>query len=198
MFIIVPQIVELVPGKTYNQTRPKYFSAQGTQADVVAAGTAGVSWGAVDAGESMIVYAVTTPTMDTNLTAMPDVVVVPPLDNVITAGAVNAVQNQIEALNLPAHWVTAGMTYRTVLRVLVGMVQLIQRMDSLGQRVRLTGNLDRTIGSLSAAIQTALTTACDQLGIDHSTIIGTTTVREALRIFGQEFIAGQSISLGPL
>lgn len=197
-FYIVPKMAETRFGAP--AFRPKYFPASFNRipADVVLVGNQDVTWSACDAGESMIVYSPNTAAQHTALSAQADCVAIPPLDNVIGAGALASVKAQIEALNLPAQWVQVGMTYRTVLRVLIGLVQLINAMDGLGQRPTLTGNLGRTIGSLTAAMQAALYSACAALRIDSSGILPATTVRAALFDFGQQFVTGVGVSLGPL
>jgi hypothetical protein len=149
-------------------------------------------WSMSDFGGNCVVWAATA---DASVAAQADVTTIPPLDNTV---AVVATQNALEGLNMPAQWVSAGMTYRTVLRVVVGMAQLVQRVRGLGTPVVLAGNLDRTVNSFSAGVIANIATACDQLGIDRTNITGTTTLREALRIFGQQFAAGNTIVLGDL
>lgn len=142
-----------------------------------------------------IVYAETSPAQQTSIGANADAIVVPPLDNQI---ALVATQNALEGLNVPAQWLTAGMTYRTVLRVLVGMANFAQTCDGMGLQLVLAGNLDKTLGQFSAQTRAILASAADTLGIDRTSISGTTTVRETLRIMGQQFAAGTAISLGDL
>lgn len=163
--------------------RPKYIPALG------------VAWTMVDFGDSAIVWAAASAAQETSVSANADATVIPPLDNAV---AVNATKNALETLNMPAQWVTAGMTYRTVLRVTIGMAQLIQRVTGLGVTVMLAGNLDKTMAQLSAAVRNAIAQACDELGIDRTGIVGSTTLREALRIFGQQFAQGRTVSLGDL
>lgn len=141
-----------------------------------------------------IAWADSTPAEQAALALNADVIVVPALDNTI---ALTATKNALEALNVPAQWLTAGMTYRTVLRVLVGIASYIQRCDGLGQVVTLAGNLDRTFSSLSAGVRNTLSAAADSLGLDRTGISGTTTLREALRIIGQQF-AQRGVALGDL
>ena len=170
--------------------RPKYVTELGVAWAVCRFG--------IQVGDPSISWANATPEQEASVGANADAVVVPVLDNTIGTGALTPVRNQIEAMSLPAQWVQTGMTYRTVLRVLVGMAQLMQRMRGLGQPVRLPGNLDRTIGSLSLAIRQALATAADQLGIDRTEITSSTTLREALRNAGQQFASGHGVALGDL
>lgn len=162
---------------------PKYIPALGVTWLWVATP---LEWG--------VVWATASPAQETAVGANADAIVVPPLDNLI---ALVATQNALESLNVPAQWLTAGMTYRTVLRVIVGMAAFAQRCEGLGQRLALAGNLDKTVGSLSVAVRNNLSAAADSLGLDRTSITGTTTVREVLRILGQQFAQG-SITLGDL
>lgn len=149
----------------------------------------------VDFIDTCIAWADTTPAQEATIAANADARLIPPLDNTV---AVNATKQALEDLSMPAQWVTAGMTYRTVLRVTVGMAQLLQRVRGiLGTGVSPTGHLDDTIGSFSLAIRNALAQACDELGVDRTNITGTTTLREALRDFGQQFVA-RGVTLGDL
>lgn len=188
-FFIVPMESFIHP-KYGSGVRPKYVTELG------------VSWAVcrfgVQIGDPAIAWVDATAEQEASVGAHADAVVVPPLDNSIGAGSINAVRNQIENLNLPAQWVQVGMTYRTVIRVLVGTAQLMQRMRGLGQPTKLAGNLDRTIASLPAAVRQALAQACDEFGIDRSNIVGSTLLREALRDFGQQFVAGRGVVLGDL
>ncbi len=156
----------------------------------------GVDRSLVDFGANAIVWANTTPAQDATLGGHVDVIVVPPLDNTI---ALTATQNALESLNIPAQWLTAGMTYRTVLRVVIGMAAFyIKAVDQFGAALPLAGNLDKTLSQLSAAVRTALANSSDALGLDRSSITGATTVREALRIIGQQFASNASLFLHDL
>lgn len=137
-----------------------------------------------------VVYADTTHEEEATFTGNSDVIVVPPLDNTI---AVSATKNALEALNIPSQWLTAGMTYRTVLRILCGMANFMQTCEGMGLVITLAGQLDKTLNQFSAQTRTILANAADALGLDRSSITGTTTVRETLRIMGQQFAAGRAV-----
>ncbi len=142
-----------------------------------------------------VVWANASPAQETTIGANADAIVVPPLDNTI---ALVATQNALESLNVPAQWLTAGMTYRTVVRVVVGMAAFAQHCRALGQRVALAGNLDRALSTFSVEVRDILAAASDSLGLDRSSITGATTLREAMRIMGQQFVAGRGVALGNL
>lgn len=156
----------------------------------------GVDRQLVDFGANAIVWANTSAGQDTTLGANADVIVVPPLDNVV---ALVATKNALEALNIPAQWITGGMTYRAVLRVLVGMAAFyVRTVDTFGTALTLAGNLDKTLSQLTAGQRSALSNASDSLGLDRSSITVSTTVREALRIIGQQFANNMSAALSDL
>lgn len=142
-----------------------------------------------------IAWANTSPAQETAIGANADAIVIPALDTTV---ALVATKNALEGLNVPAQWVTAGMTYRTVCRVVVGMACFIQRCDGLGQKIALAGNLDKTLSQFTAAVRQSLADASDSLGLDRSAVTGATTLREAMRIAGQQFAAGTTINLGDL
>lgn len=164
--------------------RPKYL-----------AGLTPATWSQCRLGEFTVAWVDTTPANHDFLTAQPDVLAIPPLDNAV---AVTATRNQLEAIGIPSQWVTAGLTYRTVLRVVVGMALLVQRTEGLGERLPFAGRLNDTIGSLPAAARQRLADAADSLGLDRSGIVASTTVREAMRIIGEQFVQGRGIALGDL
>jgi len=83
----------------------------------------GVDRAIVDIADTAICWADCTPAQESSVAANADVVLIPPLDSTITAGALATVKSKIEALDIPGQWVTAGMSYRTVLRVVIGMAQ---------------------------------------------------------------------------
>lgn len=170
-------------GTSHDPRRPKYIPALG------------VEWAQVYFGNTSIVWASTTPQQETIVGANSDALVVPPLDNQV---ALVATQNALEAQSIPAQWITAGMTYRIVLRIIVGMAQLIQRLQGMGVNATVAGNLDKTISQLPVAVRNNLAAAAQSLGIDTSGIDGTTTLREALRQVGQQFAQGQVVALGDL
>lgn len=181
-------------GSFIDQRRPKYLTDGQTFADF----NPSPPWAMSPMVDTGIVWADTTPAQDAFLAAQLDVRAIPPLDNTIGAGALPQVKAGLEALNIPAQWVQVGMTYRTVVRVTVGMSQLIQRTEGLGDKLTIPGNLDLTMAQIPAGKRTTAQTAIDSMGLDRTQIVGSTTLREALRIIGEQFAAGRSISLGDL
>jgi hypothetical protein len=167
-YFVVPTIGT---GAMKDGWRPKYIAALS------------VAWHAIDIFDSMVVAADTTSAQDASISANADAILVPPLDNTVS---VTATKNALESINVPAHWVTAGMTYRQVLRVICGFGQLLHQVEAQIGEITLAGNLDKTLGQLSASVRTALAQASDNLGLDRSTVTGTTLLRDALKVAGQQ------------
>lgn len=179
-FFLVPIVGA---GTRSDPRRPKYIPLLG------------VSWLQVMFADTAIAWANSSPAQDSAVAANADALLVPALDSTI---AVNATRNALEARDVPGNWVQAGMTYRSVLRVLVGMAQLVRRIQGLGVTPVIAGNLDKTISQLPANIVATLSSAVDSLGLDRSNITGSTLLRAALLDIGQQFIQGNTIALGDL
>jgi hypothetical protein len=164
-------------GIRHDARRPKYVPALG------------VAWAMVDFGDTAIVWANSTSAQEAIVGANSDAFVVPPADNAVS---VSATKSALEALSVPAQWVTAGMTYRMVLRVVVGMAQLVQYVrDALGQTsLVVAGHLDDTFNSLPIGVRGALTQAAVAFGVDTSGLSGASTLRQILFNFGQQCAAG--------
>jgi hypothetical protein len=114
------------------------------------------------------------------------------LDALLTVGQVAAVQTALEAIPLPAEWVTTAFTWRGLLRIVLGICRFMARYTvvfaeatQLTTRV-FTGGVDltRTIGSLPLAVRTALTATATSLGLDTTGVTGATTLRGLLRTVG--------------
>jgi len=171
-------------GTDLDPRRPKYVPALG------------VDWAMVDHGEAAIVWANATPAQSASIGTHADALVVPPLGNAIN---VAATATALEAMNIPAQWLSAAMTYRVVLRIVIGMAQLLQRLDGRGQKLTLTpAVLDLTVAQIPAGTRANISDAINSLGLDTSGISGTTTVREVLRMIGQQFAAKRIVALGDL
>lgn len=123
----------------------------------------------------------------TALTANADVRAMPEdLDTAITNAARTQIVNALESLNVPAQWVANGQTFRVVLRRLVGIFLLLQRVHGRGFRF-LQQALDNQVSTLPANVRQAMADAADDLQLDRSGIAGTTTLRAALTAIGAQF-----------
>lgn len=136
----------------------------------------------------MLVAAEVTAAEHTAIAANADVIAAPAnLDNTIGANLAT-VQAALESVNLPADWITSGMTYRTVLRWIARLFLVCQRFQGLaGGRLFPAGiTLASVIGDLSASVRQKLTQGAQSLGLDTSNIAPATTIRAALKDLGNQ------------
>lgn len=152
------------------------------------------AWQGMDYGlENVFVVALTlTPTDHTTLTAQPDVLAIPsPIANLVSALALPTVKSKCEAANLPADWVTTSLTYQQVLSRILRIVSFMQRFHGMFGRLFNAGvTLDTRINQLPVTARQDLNNAAISLGADTSTITGTTLIREALVIVGDQLFPG--------
>lgn len=168
---------------------PKYIAKR---LIVPLSGLEGVQWTwvFVALGDAGIVAVDGTTAEHNLLAAQTDVLQIPPLDNAIPNNtARNKVRSVLEGFNLPGTWVNTGMTYRTVLRVTLGTIQFLSRLTFRLQRKIFDGSvtLDMTVSQIPLAARNQLQNAAGDLGLDYSSVTGTTTVREMLRLMGVQF-----------
>lgn len=167
--------------------RPKYISG-------VIAG----AFQCMDYGNepTMLVAAEVTNAEHTAIAANPDVVVVPAnLNNTIGVNLA-AVQAALDSLNIPADWITSGMTYRTVLKWIALLFLLCQRFQGLvGGRLFPAGiTLNSTVGDLTVNVRQKLLQAAGSLHLDTSAITLAMTIRVALKTLANQI--SLPISLG--
>lgn len=175
-----------------NARRPKYVSD---------GGIAGV-FQCMDYGNepTMLVAADVTLAEQTALATNPDVIVVPAnLDATIGAN-LGAVQAALDALNIPADWITGAMTYRIVLRWIARLFLISQKFQGLaGGRIFPAGiTLNSTVGDLSTSVRQKLLQGAQSLNLDTSGITLAMTIRAALKLLGNQMtlpilFAGQAL-----
>jgi hypothetical protein len=148
----------------------------------------GVKWGAMDYGFQpiMLVAADVDSATDATATAQPDVTRIPDnLDQLLGAGAVSAVQTALENRNIPAGWVTAALSYRTVIRTIWGFFAFLQRYSVVSGNTNpilaASINLDTQFNQLSATAQTNLQNTATSLGLSAAGLTGTSTLRQILK-----------------
>lgn len=120
------------------------------------------------------------------------IVNIPPLGVTVTAGTLATVRAQLEALNIPAGWVTAGMPFATIVRAIAALCQIHQRYRGLNAEALFGVNvtLGTTINQLPAGVAAKLAALADSFGFDRSGITGTTTIRNALKQLADQWVAG--------
>lgn len=94
------------------------------------------------------------------------------------------VQARLESFDLPGDVVGAGTIYRTIIRGIVAIYDVMQRYDAITQNELVFGattNLNTSLGSIPANIRNALQLACDQRGYDTSGLTGASTIRDLLK-----------------
>lgn len=127
---------------------------------------------------------------DTAISANPDVQSIPAnLSANLSAGAVTQVQAALESRNIPAGWVTTSLTWRQVLRTVFTMALFMQRFTvySVAKFFQSGVTLSTTFGSLPAGIRSALNNAAQSFGFNTTGITGSTTIRAALKILGDQW-----------
>ncbi len=165
--------------------RPKYFD-DGTLVPRP-------NYSAMDYGFEpwMVVGANLSVSDDATVVGQADAMAIPfNMDVLLTAGNVTTVQTKLEAINIPAGWVTTSLTWRQVVRIVLGMVAVMQRFAGLQGVTRIFAGgvtLNSTIGSLSQGVRNNLTLAATSQGLSVSGISGATTIRAALKILADQF-----------
>lgn len=173
-FYIVPKIGTGSPTDTY---RPKYVGD-----------LAGVAWSAMDYGldDTFLVGAQTDATQHATLTGYGDVLAVPPLDEVVGGNpTLNRVKNSLEQRSIPAHWLTAGTSWRVALGTVGRFCLILQRLHGRhGRRLFEPGmTLDTT---LSAPVLTELQDVGASFALQTSALSTSTVVRDALTLLGDQ------------
>jgi|ERR1043166_6561682 hypothetical protein len=167
--------------------RPKY-----TDVGALGAGWNVGSWSGMDYGlEGVYLLALNLVAADhTTLAAQADVLAVPtPITDLITAGAATIIKTKLEAVNIPADWVTTALTYQQMLARVLRIVLILQRFHTLfGKLFQGGATLDTTIGALPVNARTALNNAAQQLGADTSSVTGATPIRTALVIVADQLV----------
>ncbi len=123
------------------------------------------------------------------------------LDTSPNVAQVTAIQTRLEAWNLPAHWVTVALTWRTILRTVMAMFQFMQRFHAVSGLSPFAGgvNLDRTFSSLGVNVRQSLIDTAASLNFDTTGITGSMTLRVILKNVADQWgtqpliIGGQSI-----
>lgn len=136
---------------------------------------------------------------DTDLMANADVSSIPlTFDSNLTAGQVTAVVNKLETINVPAGWVNTGITWRQLLRTVMGLFQFSQRFAGItGKEIFQAGvNLSLQFNQLSAANRQALIDTANTFGYDTSSLSGTSTLRQILKTMADQW-GSKPLTLGP-
>jgi hypothetical protein len=175
----------------HDARRPKYFATDANGLGTVGIITAGSTWSGVDYGlDNWMVVGANLSTSDDNLVVGEVDAFALPFDLAPTLNAqqVTNVQNKLESINIPAGWVTTSETWIHVVRITLGIFSLNQRINGTCHVDLFSGgiNLNSTINTLPAALNTCLQNSVTSLGLTFNGIIGSTTIRNALKIIADQ------------
>lgn len=130
------------------------------------------------------------PAVDAAIAADPTCTKIPPLTNTVGAGALANVKAKIEGIGIPADWVTAGMTYQTVLSTCMRVTQLYQRLQGLGAARLLDSGvtLDTTFGSLPVNMRNKMLQMANEFNFNTSSLSGASTIRQILKALADQWV----------
>jgi hypothetical protein len=128
---------------------------------------------------------------DAIVSAHTDVFTLPTnLDNQVS-GALTQVRNALEALNIPGNWVAANNTFREVTRMVCGLFQFLQQLNGVtSTRLFSSGiTLATRFNQLPQAVRDSMILAATNLGINTSSLSGSTTLRIILKTLADYWIS---------
>lgn len=125
-------------------------------------------------------------TADIFITAQADTTKIPDnLNSTIPAPGLATVQNALESRNIPAGWVTAGLTYRELLRTIDGFFTFLQRYAGITNKTNLviggSVTLNTQFNQLPQAVRGELQATAISLGLSTAGISGSSTIRDILK-----------------
>jgi hypothetical protein len=155
----------------------------------------GVPYASMDYGFQpvFIVGADLSPADQAFIDAQPDASSFPAnLDVPLSAGEATNASTLLESFFIPAHWVTAALTWRETARITCGMFQYFQRVNGiLGSVILLDGTSNKTLNTqwqvIPVNIQQGLLEAARSLGYDTSFIANNTQVRAIIKNFSDQW-----------
>lgn len=176
-------------GTRADPRRPAYLAALGvTESAILDYGAAPWCLCAAD----------TDATQDAAIVAHTDARAIPAALDEGVGPALATIVAYLESASIPAEWVAADTTWRTVLRATAGLMRFAGRYAALNNGDVLVVNqaaLDLRFNQLSATRRTALSATAADLGYDTSAVTGTTLVRQVLRILALQWV-GRTFTLG--
>jgi len=177
-------------GAKSDPRRPKYLTSLG------------VPWGMMDYGFQPValVAADVDGATDISLSANADAHRLPDdLDQPIGATALAIIQNALETRNLPAEWIISTLSYRQVLRTVLGFFAFFQRFATVANTTALllggAVTLNTQLNQLSAAARQNLRDTATSLGLDISGVAATSTVRAVLKNVADQW-GQRSVTIG--
>jgi hypothetical protein len=139
---------------------------------------------------SALVAADTTDAEHASLIANADVTAIPAdLDQQVAAG-LNTVRAKLEALGIPADWVVAGDTFRTVVRSIAGLFQFGQAYNGMFAAplpIVGAGALDLRWSQLTATDRQRFLDCAISLGYDLAFVGNNTPLRQILKALADQW-----------
>jgi hypothetical protein len=195
--------VYLLPAVTVTDARghvlrvPKYFAEPG---QLPLAGLEDVPATSNDFGlqPTMLVVADVTPAQHTLLSTQGDVTAIPAdITQNVSTTALATVKANLEALSLPAGWVTTTNTYSQVLHAVMAIFQFAGRFQALTGLSPFNGGatLDTRFNQLSQTVQDGIVNTAADMGLSTAGLTPTTTLRQILKSIADQF---PPFTVGPL
>ena len=155
--------------------------------------TAGIEASYISFGNegTMLVCADTDEATHASLAALPRVIQLPEdLDQTLSAGQVTAVSNYLEARNIPAHWIDTSRTVREVLRGVSGIFQFAQLYTAMHSLTLFRGGvtLETRMNQIALVERNRLTEAAAAANLSTAGITLSSTIRQVLNVFGQQWL----------
>ena len=178
---IVPRVGS---GTATDLWRPKYI-VDGIGTNLLSGPSAHVGYGLEPV---YLVAADVTNAEHTALAANSDVTAVPANLDATLGANLATVQAKLEAFGIPSGWVTGAMTYRTVVKWVIRLFFISQRLNGMSNVGLLPQGvtLDSTISDLTQTQRDKLSAAAESLGADTSGVTGATTIRAALKALADQ------------
>lgn len=173
-FYITPKVT--VTNGGVSNSRPAHMSELGIK-----------PWSGIDYGKEplYLIQADVTPAQHTSLTGFSDVFAFPAslTATVGNTATVNAAKTKLEALKLPADWLTTSTTVGEALKTLARFMLLNQRVEGRTGKSLFDVSFtpDTTVASLTTNQRNALSGVLTSFGLDTAQVTGTTTLRQILK-----------------
>lgn len=171
-FYIIPEIGTGLDG---DDRRPKYVGPEATPH---------IDWNGMQyANEAIyLVRANVSAAEHTSISGQADVLSAPENLQDTVGGALANLQSKLEAVNIPANWVTSGMTYATVIRWIAKLFWVLCRFQGMHFGTFFESeDLDTLVSAIPAQKRSNLNLAAQSLGLNTGDIQGTDTLRVALK-----------------
>ena len=111
------------------------------------------------------------------------------IDQNVSEIAIPQVQQVLEALRIPAQWVTSDYTYRELLRMVGGLFLFAQRHHGMHveQLIDSTAQLDLRWNQIPLARRERIMATADDMGYDYTQVTNQWTIRRILRHLGDQW-----------